>query len=272
MSTALGTSRGEQTPLRDLLATDRRLIGQARRERERAQAPLRTIAYQQPLSVRLRRRWRSDRALRIRIACVGFSLLLLALGFALQRRAQAALPAAPRGVQAEEATERGAHAAATSLRSAPVDPVAMRATDADGAQAEGLPASTLSAIRRLQRADLLLRAESPEAARAARTLLESALDELPGSVHGQVALAEACFRLGDEACARTAIHKAVLARPWRSKYRALACDIDRSFASAALADAARTAPGKALPAAAGVERLSCSETRPEAHRRASSRR
>jgi hypothetical protein len=154
-----------------------------------------------------------------------------------------------------------------------VDAIAARAPDA---QAGGLPASTLSAIRRLQRADRWLRAEGPQAARQARTLLESALEELPGSVHGQVALAEACLRLGDEACARTAIHKAVLARPWRTKYRALACDIDRAFASAALADADPAAPENVGQASA--ERFPCSEARvearenPEAQRRARSRR
>ncbi len=232
----------ESDRIRDLLASDRRLIGQARALR--SQAPLRTATFRQPLLVRVRRRWRHDRSLRVRVICCGLVLLLTAvLCLWLRGRSHAAhlpifgaLPASqplargqfPRLVP--EGEQQGAR------RAEEVPPAPPPLLEAVAQTAPGV-----SAERRLQRADVWLRVGTPQAARQARRLIEGALAELPGSVHGQVSLAEACLRLGDEACARRAIHTAVLARPWRSKYRALAERIDQAF----MRDGAIVASGSA---------------------------
>jgi hypothetical protein len=82
---------------------------------------------------------------------------------------------------------------------------------------------------RLVRADALLRNPSLRAAREARMLLEWTLPEVPSNAHARAALAEACMRLHDEACARAAISKALALRPRRSRYRALARQVERAF-------------------------------------------
>jgi hypothetical protein len=224
--------------VRELLTTDRRLAGQARAMS--ACGPLYTTEYRMPLSVRVRRRWHSDRKLRMRCVYGGLMIVLsavLSLWFA--RSGHAAAPQRPAGAKAARVAEQGAlqaaamppvvlarkHSGESSLLPVPAPRIAT--TIESGQVAE----ESLSARRRLQRADLWLRLDTPRAASEARSLLESALDELAGSVHGQVSLAKSCLRLGDEVCARTAIHKAVLARPGRAKYRALARQIDRAFAS-----------------------------------------
>lgn len=221
------TAGVDRSPLRDLIVGDRRMLGQTRPQR--TSVPLHTVAYQKSVWVSLRRRLRSDRALRVRLVCCAASLLLLALGLLVRRGASAALPSKTARTETVVTTRPFP---AASLAAANVETTRVDAPLADSPASR----SKLSAIRRLQRADILLRSEGQKAASAARALLESALNELPGSVHGQVALAEACRRLGDETCARTAIHTAVLARPWRNKYRVLATEIDREFAPATRAE------------------------------------
>lgn len=239
MSVAAQAASVEVGQLRELLATDRSSAGEARKARNQS-APLRTSDFQRPLSVTLRRQWRLDRQLRVRTAYAGAVVLLTGVLFAWWSwRTDPVLAA---GATHAAMSKQGVRAplVAAKVHSGQMQggarsaAVALQGEHATGALEAGGPTSTLSAMRRLQRADLWLRVESPRAASEARSLLESALEELPGSVHGQVALAEACMRLGDETCARTAIHKAVLARPWRAKYRALARDIDRQFGSAAV--------------------------------------
>jgi hypothetical protein len=234
MSAVAQTASVEVGQLRELLATDRTSAGEARAAR--SQAPLRTSDYQQPLRVKLRRRWRHDRQLRLRSAYAGVIMvltLLVSVWWSWRGNSALAAGANPAAVPVPTEQARAVPAAAkapaviASIAAAPPRP-----TEEPAPSQAGEPVPSLSATRRLQRADLWLRVQTPRAASKARDLLESALDELPGSVHGQVALATACLRLGDEACARTAIHKAVLARPWRAKYRALAQDIDRHFARA----------------------------------------
>jgi predicted Zn-dependent protease len=90
---------------------------------------------------------------------------------------------------------------------------------------------SMSPRRRLQRADLWLRVGSERGDREARGLLESALRDAPGDAHGQAALAEACLRLQDQACARSAVEKAREVRPWRGGYRTLARKIDAAFST-----------------------------------------
>lgn len=93
----------------------------------------------------------------------------------------------------------------------------------------------LSVRGRLVRADALLRHPSERAARQARALLEATLPEVPKDAHGRASLAEACLRLQDEACARAAIAEALALRPLRSRYRALARQVERTFAPATAA-------------------------------------
>lgn len=239
MSAAAQAVSVEVGQLRELLATDRSSAGEARTSRDPS-APLRTSDFQRPLRVTLRRQWRLDRQLRVRTAYAGAAVLLT--GVLLVWWSWGTDPVLAAAATHTAAPKRDARASAVQAEVHPghvpvgvgTRAAAIAAEDDDDAvavQELGASASTLSARLRLQRADLWLRVQTPRAASEARSLLESALEELPGSVHGQVALAEACLRLGDETCARTAIHKAVLARPWRAKYRALARDIDQQFGS-----------------------------------------
>lgn len=230
MSAAAQAANVEVRQLRELLATDRSSAGEARSGGDRA--PLRTIDYRQPLRVRLRRRWRLDRRLRVRSAYAGLAVVLCAaLCVWWNVRTPAALASASQPAQGVAQPKSAARVHSMPAEPAAVPPVGAQSLPTPEPAVNDLPASALSAKRRLQRADLWLRVDTERGASEARALLESALHELPGSVHGQVALAEACLRLGDEGCARTAIHKAILARPWRAKYQALARDIDRTFGS-----------------------------------------
>jgi hypothetical protein len=269
VDSALPTASVETDRVRDLLASDRRLIGQARALRD--QAPLRTAAFRQPLRVRVRRRLRQDRSLRVRLIWLGLAFALVAAlclwlvgrSYAAQLPAVGALPSGQANARApfpglvpevEQVEARGSapehkdEARSESATQPALDPVLAPDTRAQ-------PALAISAARRVQRADVWLRVDSPQAAREARRLLEGALAELPGSVHGQVSLAEACLRLRDESCARTAIHTAVLARPWRAKYRALAERIDQAFTDGAIVAASGPASiDTAAPAPVGPGR------------------
>jgi hypothetical protein len=233
--------------LRAVVVGDRLSLRDARpRERLRA---LQTIAYAKPLRLWLRLRWRRNRRLRIAAfsSCVIF-VLALALGQLVARRA---------GVEVRTRHVLSAHGTAPfdvllARRTARFDvgqrPHALTApVQASARLAPPLPSSgvessakaapsahALSARRRLQRADLWLRVQTPRGASEARQLLESTLAARPsgarGQAHGQAALAEACLRLDDADCARRAIEKAIHARPQRAKYRALEAKISDTFA------------------------------------------
>ena len=208
--------------LRTLVALDRTDAGEAR-PIQRA-GPLTTVAYTKPLRVRLKRRWRSDQSLRratwlsasFTVALVALALVALGQAPAL-RRADVKADTATRVAPAEPVGPAGF--ALLQARSAP--PV--HGPPPAPAVASG---PVLSPRLRLQRADLWLRVGSERGAREARDLLESALRELPDSAHGQAALAEACLRLSDHACARAAVSAARALRPWRGGYRTLASKID----------------------------------------------
>jgi hypothetical protein len=248
VDSALPTASVETDRVRDLLASDRRLIGQARALRN--QVPLRTATFRQPLRVRVRRRLRHDRTLRVRLICVGLAfalavalcLWLVGRSYAAQLPTVGALPSGqalarspfPRLVPEVEQVAAPGSAREQKAEAHSAPPTLPTLDPGLDSETPEQPGSAISAIRRVQRADVWLRVDTPQAAREARRLLEGALAELPGSVHGQVSLAEACLRLRDETCARTAIHTAVLARPWRTKYRALAERIDQAFTDGAI--------------------------------------
>lgn len=219
MPSTVQTAHAELDTLRDLLAVDRSAAGEARQAGRRLQ--LETARFHMPLRVRVRRRWRSDRQLRKRtlagcLAALAAVLLWQLPGQLPSERTTRTLAAEPR-------------AALQAPRSAAVAAVAHESSPAPLDQ-PAPPAEPLSARRRLGRADLWLRVGSERGAHEARSLIESALTELPNSAHAQASLAEACLQLGDQACAREAVERAMKARPWRGGYRVLARRIERSFA------------------------------------------
>lgn len=224
MSSPWVQSAPEIGKLRSLIALDRSHAGEARKERRGL--PLTTVAYTKPLRIRLKRRWRSDRGLRRNtwlgalVALAAIALWQLPSASGAGATAQAVLRAAPgRLMQADAAPS--ALLVAPSSRGAPALPAAPDAVT----HGPALPVRL-----GLQRADLWLRVGSARGDREARNLLETALRERPDSAHGQAALAEACLRLGDATCARSAVDAARALRPWRGGYRALARKIDVAFA------------------------------------------
>lgn len=234
--------RAEPGRLRELLAMDRQAAGEARVAEHGAQ--LTTTDYHMPWRVRAKRRWRSDR--RLRIAVSSSCALLLALVALLRLplwnasaakaagqspvslRAEQpgtyALRAEPRPPKRQEKAPRAPEAAPSPV----IPSVAPRAPEPESAPY----AAELSPQLRLQRADVWLNHKGQHAALEARRLLESALTDVATSAHGQAALAEACLRLEDAACARSAIAAARRIRPMRGGYRALERRIEASFAAA----------------------------------------
>lgn len=212
-------AHAELDTLKDLLADDRSAAGEARRAGRRPQ--LQTASYHMPLRTRVRRRWRGDRQLRKRT--LGSCLAALAAVLLWQLPSYHGAPSLAAEPRAPVVTSPALRTAAIAP-AMPVPPPAQHSAPAPVADA-------LSPRRRLGRADLWLRVGSERGAREARTLIESALIELPESAHGQASLAEACLQLGDQRCAREAVERAMKARPWRAGYRVLARRIDQAFAA-----------------------------------------
>lgn len=213
--------------LRELLAVDRRSAGEARRA-QRSQ-PLTTASYSMPWHVQAKRRWRSDRQLRIKAwgACLATTAALVLW--------QLPLFGSQRALTGEPHVSRAAETkiAARSERREQTSRAALVASqDTHEPTTLGQPATApleLSPRRRLQQADLWLRVGTERGAREARSLLESALTELPRNAHGQAALAKACLLLHDQGCARGAVDMAMQGRPWRAGYRVLSRQIDAAF-------------------------------------------
>jgi len=205
--------------LLELLSVDRRSAGEARPAPHLT--PLKTVAYTMPWRVQARRRWRSDRRLRL---TSWSSCLAAAAALVLWQVAPWSTPSSlssEPGVSAAARPRRAEQAASATQARQPAQDAPSPATDQTS---DELPA--LSARRRLQRADLWLRVGTARADHEARALLQSALHELPSSAHGQAALAEACLRLHDQTCARDAIDEAMRLRPWRGGYRVLSRRVD----------------------------------------------
>ena len=221
--------------LRELLMVDCRSAGEARDSQRFA--PLTTVAYSMPWHIKAKRRWRGDRRLRI----TSYSLCLALAGLVVLWQAPlwnapSALSREPQvgsAVQTLRALPLGRRAAGATRpvgvsAPAPREPRPARVQPAQQPAASG---SELSPRRRLQRADLWLRTGTQRGAREARSLIESALVEIPRDAHGQAALAKACLALGDQGCARAAIGKAMQARPWRAGYRVISRQIDAALAA-----------------------------------------
>jgi hypothetical protein len=214
--------------LRELLSVDRHSAGEARRAER--QLPLTTVAYSMPWRIQARRRWRSDRRLRVAswssclvaaAAVVLWQVPLWSSANTLVGEPHSSVVARTRVLSVPVGAEQLAGAASAPSRELP-------AATPTG-EPHSLRTASLSAQRRLQRADLWLDVGTERGAREARSLLESALAELPRSAHGQAALAQACLLLRDQSCARAAIDKATQARPWRAGYRVLSRQIDAVF-------------------------------------------
>ena len=183
---------------------------------------LHTTDYTVPLKVRLKRSFREDDRVRIGSLIASAGLVL-----ALVRTVVSALGTA-RASQHEERVATVAVPETMRARSTTLpisyEPPAVPVREA--------PAAALGAGRdRLQHARRLLRAGGAEASERARGLLEELLRARPKNGRAYAALAEACLRLADSSCARTAASKAVARQPRRAKYRALAQHIERTFAS-----------------------------------------
>lgn len=182
-----------------------------------------------PWRVQARRRWRSDRRLRVTSlsSCLAAAAALVLWQVPIWSSAST-LVGEPRSGATHERALPLAAVQVAGVSAAPSHEQ-RPATRAD--EPAAVSQASLSPRRRLQRADLWIDVGTQRGAREARSLLESALIELPNSAHGQAALAQACLLLSDESCARAAIGKAIEARPWRAGYRVLARRIDSAFAA-----------------------------------------
>lgn len=227
--------------LRALLRDDRRDAGEARTESSSV-GPLPTGSYQTPWSL-IWRDYRRDHRRGLRrmklgagvAALVGISCLLLAwrgdqavANFASKEPAKA-VASAPAAVSSMAKQQSPAAVVNAAIREE--QPPAQPSSGAEVAASEVDSRRELSTHMRLVRADALLRHPSARAAQEARALLEQTLPEVPRDAHGRAALAEACMRLGDESCARSAMDAALALRPRRSRYRKLAQRVESTFST-----------------------------------------
>lgn len=214
-SACIGTQR-----LRGLLESDRLAADEARPRPEHR--PLQTTAYKVALRRRIRQRFREDPRIRIGSVMASAGLVL------------AVVMSVTDPFGGVRATQTGASVALVmghetlSVRStAPVVSHQPLATPAPLA-----PPREHARRDRLQHARRVLRRAGAEGAAQARVLLEDLLRAKPKNGRAYAALAEACLRLQDAGCARTAVTKAVARQPRRVRYKALAARIDRTFAQA----------------------------------------
>jgi cytochrome c-type biogenesis protein CcmH/NrfG len=216
MQTAAGSACIGSQRLRGLLESDRLAADEVRPRS--AQTPLATTDYAVPLRLRMKRRLREDARVRIGslLASVGLVLVVLVGAIDLtSARAGQAGATIPAPTSHEPRHLRGT---ALVISHQPLAAPALHVPPREHAVGD-----------RLQRARRALRRSDAEGAARARVLLEDLLRAKPKHGRAYAALAEACLRLEDAGCARTAVTRAVARQPRRVKYRALAARIDDAF-------------------------------------------
>jgi hypothetical protein len=203
--------------LRGLLDSDRSDANEARAHP--AQPPLQTTDSKASLRLRMKRRFRDDPRVRIGSVLASASLVLAMLVGAIDALASARAVETAVSVPTLTSHDIAFVRSMTPLVSHQPSAVAVREA----------PARPYAVGDRLQRARRVLRRADAEGAAQARVLLEDLLRAKPRNGRAYAALAEACLRLEDAGCARTAATKAVARQPRRVSYRALAARIDRAF-------------------------------------------
>jgi cytochrome c-type biogenesis protein CcmH/NrfG len=204
--------------VRALLDTDRRAANEARPFLE--QTTLQTTDYTVPLRVRLKRSFREDARVRFGSAIASAGIVLVLVGGLVSALGTA--QASQAGGDARTLATRDTTRARSATLAVSYQPLA--------STHETTPPALPVVRDRLQHARRALRAPGVEGAEKARALLEDLLRVRPKSGRAYAALAEACLRLEDAACAHNAVTKAVARQPRRVKYRALAVRINRTFA------------------------------------------
>ena len=151
-------------------------------------------------------------------ALAGLVIPTMRLDLAAEGEKAEALPAGqPEAEQAASVSVRAAPGAAVPI--APSVP-----SPQDGPVPGGDPALLLA------RAEALLRGDrGPAGALQAKQLLDQAVAQQRDNPHAQAALAEACLRLRDAACARAAATRAVRLRPKREAYLRLEAKVQEAF-------------------------------------------
>lgn len=218
MQTAAGSAWVGTERLRGLLESDRLLAEEVRARA--AQTPLQTTDHKVSLRLRMKRRFRENPRVYSGSLIASASLLLVLLVAVVDPLAGAKTDQTAARIVAQTSHEL------PRLRS--TGPLVSHQPRV--APALHAPLRTHATGDRLLRARRVLRRTAgPEGAAQARVMLEDLLRAKPKNGRAYAALAEACLRLEDAACARTAATKAVARQPRRVSYRALAARVDRTF-------------------------------------------